>query len=136
MGKGIKQDLKNFEEVVKLLKSRKTTIECVLSKLQDMVQSFQTIKEDFYLEELKEQIEKEAVDPEEMDIDAYAGKIEQLVFKDTKAFVNTYVKETNDKILDAVNEKILKKDPAFAFLILLQIMQQAFDKNDDDTNNN
>ena len=128
MGKRIKQDIKNFEEVVKLLKSKKTTIEDVLSKLQDMVQEFQTIKEDFYLEELEEQIEKEVIDAEEMDIDAYAAKIEKLVFKDTKNFVNLYVKETNDKILDAVNEKILKKEPAHAFLMLLQIMQQAFEK--------
>lgn len=128
MGKRVKQDIKNFEEVVKLLKSKKTTIEDVLSKLQDMVQEFQTIKEDFYLEELEEQIEKEVVDAEEMDIDAYAAKIEKLVFKDTKNFVNLYVKETSDKILDAVNEKILKKEPAHAFLMLLQIMQQAFEK--------
>jgi len=128
MGKRIKQDLKNFEQVVKLLKSKKTTIESVLSKLQDMVETFQSTKEDFYLEELQEQIEKQVVDVEEMDIDAYAAKIENLVFKDTKNFVNLYVKETNDKILDAVNEKIIKKEPGYAFLILLQIMQQAFEK--------
>ncbi len=139
MGKVLKKDLANFENfdnVVTLLKNKRVTIETVLSRLQDMVQNFQSLKEDFYVEELEKQVEKEIIDSDTIDPDLQADKICRLVYNDTKKFVDLYVQQTNDKILDAVNSQILKKDPAFAFLMLLQIMQQAFEKYEHDSDNN
>ena len=136
MGKVLKKDLTNFDNVVTLLKNKRVTIETVLSRLQDMVQNFQSLKEDFYVEELEKQVEKEIIDSDTIDPDLQADKICRLVYNDTKNFVDLYVQQTNDKILDAVNSQILKKDPAFAFLMLLQIMQQAFEKYEHDSDNN
>lgn len=121
-----KVDLQNIESIIEMLNNKKTTIEVVLNKLQDFVENFQHAKEDLYIEDLKDQLEKSQDEIEnDEEIERWTNKIQHLVNKDTKEFVYSYVKNMNDKILDAVNDKKLKKDPGYAFLMLLQIMEKA-----------
>lgn len=124
-------DLNNIDEIIKMLNNKKTTIEDVLSRLQDLIEEFQHNKEDFYINDLKEQIEETETEVENEALERWAEKIQKLVMKDTKHFVDSYIKRTNDNILDAINENKVKKDPAHAFLILLQTMEKAFKKTED-----
>lgn len=119
-------DYTKIEDVIKLLNSRKTTVEDVMDGLQSMIWKFQDIKENTYLEEIEQKVDNEEIDLEEFNVHQWAQKIEHQILIDSKAFVDNYVSETEDKILDAINDKQIKKDPAHAFLILLQSMKKAF----------
>ena len=127
--KASKVDINDIKSVVKMLNNKKTTIEDVLTKLQDLVQDFQNIKEDFYIEELREQVGDSGLDEDE-DIDSIAERMYELIQKDTKGFVSSYIQAMNDCILDAINQEKVKKEPAHAFLVLLQIMESAFSKDE------
>jgi hypothetical protein len=124
-----KVDFNDTENIIKVLNNKKTTIEDVLSRLQDLIEEFEHLKEDYYIEKLRIQLEKQNSNtPDEDNLNRLAEKIQKLVVNDTKKFVNTYVKTMNDNILDAINEKKVQKDPAHAFLMLLQTMQLAYEK--------
>ena len=116
----------NTEDVIKVLNNRRTTIEVVMTSLQNMIEDFQNVKENFYVEEFEEIFRKRKREITEEDLQQYTSEIETKVQKDTIAFVSNYVTKMNDVILDAINSKELKKRPGHAFLILLQSMESAF----------
>lgn len=126
--KAVKVDFFDSASVIKMLNNKKTTIEYVCSNLQDIVDKFRDTKEDYYVNELKEQIDKNPDDVTDEDLQRWADKIQKLVVKDTKGFVKTYIEKMNDNILDAINDNTVHKDPAHAFLLLLQTLEKAFQK--------
>ena len=128
MGISKKQKTKfgNTEDVIKVLNNRRTTIEVVMTSLQNMIEDFQNVKENFYVEEFEEIFRKRKREITEEDLQQYTSEIETKVQKDTIAFVSNYVTKMNDVVLDAINSKELKKRPGHAFLILLQSMESAF----------
>jgi len=128
MGTVKKRDFTDPEVVIKVLNGRKTTIDNILENLREMIQDFQLVKEDFYVDKLQKKLSKKHIEISEKDLEQYTSQIEANVEKDTKNFVDGYILKMNDVILDAINSKQLRKKPAHAFLVLLQAMEAAFKK--------
>ena len=124
--KQTKPNYENIEEIVKALNNRKTTVDNVMSGLQDIIYKFQDSREEFYIKEIQEKMQNGEEDPEDFDLNLSAERIQQQILNDTKTFVETYVTKAEDDILDAINDKRVKKQPAHAFLILLSKMKKAF----------
>jgi len=117
-----------IEQVITLLKKRTTTIENILDCLQKMVEDFRCKREDYYIEKFGQRLKKEGLSLEEVDIDHHTDKIHKRSMKDTEEFVQAYVKQMNDQILDAINEKKIKKNAGFCFLTVMCAMTEAFKK--------
>jgi hypothetical protein len=128
MKKKTKNKALDTTSLIKMLNNKKTTIHDVLTILQETIEEFQNTKEDFYVNDLKKQLDETDTNATEEDLQRWAEKIQKLVIKDTKSFVQNYIEKMNDNVLDAINEKKVKRDPAHAFLILLQTMESAFQK--------
>lgn len=126
--KKVKVDYTNFEEVVKALNNRKTTINNVMDGLQDMIYKFQDQREEYYVNEVKEQIETNRAEPGDFDLDLVADRIYDQILNDSRTFIDNYVATNQDNVLDAINEKRLKKEPGYAFLILIDTMKKAFEE--------
>ena len=122
-----KIDYKNSNDIIKQLNSKRTTIGTVMEGLHEMVYGFQNEREEFYVKEIEEKLANEEIELDDFDLDLWAERIQQQIYRDSKLFVNDYVTVQEDAILDAINEDKIKKDPAHAFLILLRVMKEAFD---------
>lgn len=100
----------NIEKAIKLINSKKTTVDDVYKFIFSDIEKFQNERENYYVQELKEQYEsgdEEAVITESCSERA-AERITANLERDTKIYVNEYVTLSIDALLDAYNSKQIK----------------------------
>lgn len=121
----------NIDRAILLINNKKTTVEDVYSFLFSDIQDFQSNREVFYIQELKEQCEEELLSVDENTSLRFAERITTNIEKDTRRFVITYVDNAIDSLLDAHNEKKIKlKTGIKNFLVLLSLLKESYLKTD------
>lgn len=118
-----------IEEVIKMLNSKKTTINVATNRLKKFVEDYQDSREDFYFEQFGKKLKK--IHPSEIDLDEQTEEIYQALYKDTAKFVKKYVDETTDQLLDAINDKKVDKTAAYNFITMLQALKETFEEDDE-----
>ena len=121
----------NIDRAILLINNKKTTVEDVYSFLFSDIGDFQSNREEFYIQELKEQCEEELLSVDESTSLRVAERITTNIEKDTRRFVITYVDNAIDALLDAHNEKKIKlKTGIKNFLVLLSLLKESYLKTD------
>jgi hypothetical protein len=121
----------NIDRAILLINNKKTTVEDVYAFLFGDIQDFQSKREAFYIQELKEQCEEEFLSIDENTSLRFAERITINIEKDTKKFVISYVDNAIDALLDAHNEKKIKlKNGIKNFLVLLTLLKENYLKTD------
>ena len=86
-------------------------------------------REDYYLEEIKNQLEQGTITSSTNMADQYADKIYKDVEADIKRFVSAYVEEAIDIILDAKIGNRFKSKKSFGnLLIIFTSMKESYQK--------
>lgn len=115
----------DIDEAVKLINSRKTTIDSLCKFIYSNIKDYQEEREAHYLEQLKFEYENSEENIHEELVSEQAAKIEQKIEKDVKTFSVNYAKSSIDIVLDAMNAKRFKtKIGPQNLLVLLTTLQE------------
>jgi len=106
----------NIEEAVRLVNKRGTTLDEVCRFIYQDIEDFQNSRENFYLQELKNEFHE---DIDSTTADEISDKIFHKIQKDTKTFSINYAKNSIDIVLDAMNQKRFKYKKGSENLLVL-----------------
>ncbi len=109
----------NIEEAICLVNKRGTTLDEVCKFIYQDIEDFQTSREKFYLQELKNEFDGDIDSVTEELSDEISDKIFHKIQKDTKNFSISYSKESVDAVLDAINQKRFKYKKGSENLLVL-----------------
>lgn len=117
----------DIDKAVALMNKRGTSVDDVCRFLFSVVEDYQNSREDFYMEQLREQHENSPKNVDKDDIDDIADEIANKIEKDTKKFVPGYVNSSIDKVLDAMNQKKFRtKKASTNLLVLLTTLKENY----------
>lgn len=119
----------NIEKAIKLINSKKTTIDDVYKFIFNDIEKFQNERENFYVQELKEQYEssEEVTVVTESCSERAAERIAANLERDTKIYVKEYATLSIDALLDAYNSKQIKdKNSIKNFVSLLVQLRSVY----------
>lgn len=121
----------DVEQAIKLVNSRKTTVEEVCAFIQADINKFQEEREKKYLSELADNVEERVTRKNTNELaEKYSEKIYQKIKKETKEFCIKYANESTDSILDAMNQKRFKyKKGPINLLVLLSSLRELNETN-------
>jgi hypothetical protein len=108
----------NIEKAIKLLDKRTTTFDEVCKFIYKDIEEYQESRERFYLEQLRDEYQGGEDLTEEV-IEDYTNKIAQKIEKDVVRFSIEYAINSIDAVLDAINEKRLKKKTSTTNLLII-----------------
>lgn len=121
----------DIEKVINLVNSKKTTVDDICAMLFGDVIRFQDEREEFYLQDLKDQHEAGvlAVDPSEAE--SFADRIYEKIEIEVCAFVKKYADKAIDDVLDAMNQKRFRtKMGPTNLLVLLTTLKETYEVED------
>jgi glutamyl-tRNA reductase len=116
-----------FNDIIDLLKKRKTAPEELIRSIQDKITKYQKKREDFYVKTLFKQYKDEGCAPKQEETDRITERIICLVQDDVKEYIDKQTKQLFDIVLDAINNKTVFKQKAYDFLVILQSTRVTFD---------
>ena len=121
-------DSLNFEEAVKLINGKKTTIDDICKFLFAYIQDFQDEREEYHLLEFKNEHQYTHTPSLSSVIDEHVEILEKRIQADVKKFAVKFADASIDKILDGINEKRFrtKKGPQ-NFLVLLSTLKELYE---------
>lgn len=117
----------DIDKAVALMNKKTTSVDDVCKFLFSVVEDYQNSREEFYMEQLKEQHENSSKRMNKDDIDDIADEIANKIENDTKKFVPGYVNSSIDKVLDAMNQKRFRtKKASTNLLVLLTTLKENY----------
>lgn len=121
----------DIEKAIKLVNSKKTTIDDVCSVLFSDVIRFQDEREEFYLQELKDQHEAGVLDVDPSKAEEFANRIYEKIEIEVCTFVKKYTDKAIDDVLDAMNQKRFRtKMGPTNLLVLLTTLKETYEVED------
>ena len=90
----------DIEHVITLANSKSATVGNIFEMVAEDIDAYTKQREDYYLEEIKNQLEQGTITSSTNMADQYADKIYKDVEADIKRFVSAYVEEAIDIIND------------------------------------
>jgi hypothetical protein len=115
----------DVEHIVKLLNSKKTTLQELCDVITNDIQAFRLSRENFHLQEFKEQNDTEL---NEYEYDIISREIIKRVESEVKKYIIGYTTQSIDSVLDAINDKKFKyKRSATNFIVLLTKLRDSDD---------
>jgi hypothetical protein len=119
----------NIEKAIKIINNKKTTVDDVYKFIFKDIEKFQIEREEHYMQELKEQHEDKDVEVTDSYSERIAEKISTSIERDTIFYVNEYVTQSIDALLDAYNTKQIKdKNSIKNFVSLLTQLKEVYSK--------
>ena len=109
----------DIEEAICLVNKRGTTLDQVCKFIYQDIEDFQNYREEFYLQELKNEFDGDIDSVTEEMSDEITDKIFYKILKDTKDFSIRYSKDSIDIVLDAINQKRFKYKKGSENLLVL-----------------
>jgi hypothetical protein len=100
----------NIQEAVKLVNKKNATLDAICKFIFTDIEIFQNSRETFYMEEFKNEMEN---DPDQIDLnltDHFTDIILKKIQRDVQQFSLKYASDSIDEVLDAINEKLFKKN--------------------------
>jgi hypothetical protein len=114
----------NIKKAISLINDKNTTIEKVCIFITNDVMEYQNKRENFYIQEFKEQCELQFITPENDLYTRAAEKITHNIDKDTQKFIIKYTDLAIDALLDSYNnKKITSKNGFNNFLSILTALK-------------
>lgn len=114
----------NIKKAISLINDKNTTIEKVCIFITNDVMEYQDKRENFYIQEFKEQCEQQFVTPGDDSYTRAAEKITHNIDKDTQKFIIKYTDLAIDALLDSYNnKKITSKNGFNNFLSILTALK-------------
>ena len=119
----------DIEHVITLANSKSATVGNIFEMVAEDIDAYTKQREDYYLEEIKNQLEQGTITSSTNMADHYADKIYNDVEADIKRFVSAYVEEAIDIILDAKIGNRFKSKKSFGnLLIIFTSMKESYQK--------
>ena len=117
----------NIKKAISLINNSKTTLENVCVFITSDVLEYQNKRENYYIQEFKEQCELHLIEPEGDLYTRIAEKITHNIDKDTVKYVDKYVDQAIDALLDSYNnKKITSKNGFNNFLSILTALKEEY----------
>jgi hypothetical protein len=115
----------NIEKAIQLANKRGTTLDEVCKFIYQDIERFQSSREKFYLQELKNEFNGNVDSITEEISNEITDKIFSKIQKDTKTFSVKYAKNSIDIVLDAMNQKKFKykKGPENILVLLCSLRE-------------
>lgn len=115
----------DIEKCITLVNKRQTSVDDLCKFLFEVVENYQMVRENFYMEQLKENPERF----KHTEIDQYVEEMAKKIEKDVVKFVPSYVDTSIDKVLDALNQKKFKtKKGPTNLLVLLTTLKETYEE--------
>ena len=117
----------NIEKAISLINNKKTTIEDVCNFITNDISEYQNKRENYYIQEFKEQCESHLITPETDLYTRVAEKITDNIGKDTEKYIDKYVDQAIDALLDSYNNKKITSKTGFKnFLSILTTLKKEY----------
>lgn len=114
------------KQLLNILNDKSVTVESLLFQIKKTIENFQNEREDFYIDEFREMVEKHKKPITDKDINRKSQEIFELVQSDTMEFVMHFADDTTDFVLDCINENKAPLEAAHTLLTILSITKDVF----------
>ena len=116
----------NHKQILTLLNNKSVTVEHILLEIKNLIEIFQSEREDFYVNEFCHATKKRKKFITDMEINEKSQEIFESVQADTESFVLDYIAKSTDFVLDSINENKVHVEAAHAFLLILTTTKEVF----------
>lgn len=116
----------NHKQILTLLNNKNVTVEHILLEIKKLIETFQSEREDFYVNEFCNATKKRKKFITDTEINEKSQEIFESVQTDTEAFVLDYISKSTDFVLDSINENKVPTEAAHAFLLILTTTKEVF----------
>lgn len=114
----------DIEKAIELANKRTTTVDQLCNFIYKDIQAFQDSREDFHLQEFKNQ-QYNSTNSENLEVEDCAQHLLDKITKDTRKFSVAYASDSIDCVLDAMNQKRFKTvKGSESLLILLSTLKE------------